>query len=215
MILCARKIVRSKSKWTHTILERAESQQAHLTKRLKYSWHEYRRYISEIVSSAWTPIIRWGGKTAGSTDERSVSSSTNGVTRNSKADPERRPVNRSSSYAIPFLASQRGSNPSLLRSIDSPYAPLNIHETISGTIEPDLHRFYCVPREDLVVNKFFSLSLSQLPRIPSIPLRSKLRETLFTIALCLLSIVHVYPLAKWSGTKVSRARHNRSLCNVC
>ena len=147
--------------------------------------------------------------------ERSVSSSTNGVTRNSKADPERRPVNRSSSYAIPFLASQRGSNPSLLRSIDSPYAPLNIHETISGTIEPDLHRFYCVPREDLVVNKFFSLSLSQLPRIPSIPLRSKLRETLFTIALCLLSIVHVYPLAKWSGTKVSRARHNRSLCNVC
>lgn len=104
--------------------------------------------------------------------ERSVSSSTNGVTRNSKADPERRPVNRSSSYAIPFLASQRGSNPSLLRSIDSPYAPLNIHETISGTIEPDLHRFYCVSREDLVVNnKFFFPSLSQLPRIPSIPLR--------------------------------------------
>lgn len=92
--------------------------------------------------------------------ERSVSSSTNGVTRNSKADPERRPVNRSSSYAIPFLASQRGSNPSLLRSIDSPYAPLNIHETISGTIEPDLHRFYCVSREDLVVNKNFFSPLS-------------------------------------------------------
>lgn len=39
---------------------------------------------------------------------------------------------------VPRFATRK--RPSLLRSIDSPHAPLNIHETISPTIEPDLHR---------------------------------------------------------------------------
>lgn len=135
--------------------------------------------------------------TAGSTMsgmERCLSR--NGVTRNSKADPERSPVNRSSSYAIPFARFQQGSAPkSLLRSIRS-CAPFNIHETIS--IVADLHRAPPIlsrstDTERLVVNKkffffFFSFSFPfnlLLSRIPSIrdeaptKLSSSGRETLF------------------------------------
>lgn len=84
----------------------------------------YRGYISKNGIIGRYPVHRYSleqERTAGSTTsgmERCLSR--NGVTRNSKADPERSPVNRSSSYAIPFARFQQGSAPkSLLRSIRS------------------------------------------------------------------------------------------------
>lgn len=138
----------------------------------------YRRYISKTVSSAVisTPFtdIHPGRKTAGSTDVRNEAClSTNGVTRNSKADPERCPVNRSSSYAIPFLASQQGSaQVSSARSIHRTprwiFTKRSRQQSNRICIE---HRFYCVSRRgrrgSRCKQEIFFL-LSQLPLIPSI-----------------------------------------------
>lgn len=137
----------------------------------------YRGYISKNGIIGRYPVHRYSleqERTAGSTTsgmERCLSR--NGVTRNSKADPERSPVNRSSSYAIPFARFQQGSAPkSLLRSIRS-CARSSIFTKRSKRICIEHHRFYRVSRstdnEHLVVNEkffFLSLSLSFLPFQP-------------------------------------------------
>lgn len=220
---------RSKSKWTHTILERAESQQAHLTKHRK-PWHDIdgisaKRYHRPL-SRHRSPIFTRAGKQQGP-----PMSGTKRVCPRTVSRETARPTLNVARWTVPHRTRYRSSlrnkeapkSPPLDRFTARPveYSRNDLANNRTGfASSTDFIAYPVEGDEDLVVNKKFSFSSPNFllfqafdvcfrsRQIELVEERNSFHDRVPLSSLDRLPI-HVASPTRWSGTNVSRC--NQSL----